>query len=112
MISWRMPSRLRVSTPQVLGKLVMELVYGYLDADVADWLKTNAPKPQSGQNYHQWLSSQFGLKRLVEHIWKLIAIAQTCETMSELRDKMAELHGKQAVQLRLFVSMPTNTAGS
>ncbi|MGB3325866.1 MAG: P63C domain-containing protein [Mycolicibacterium fortuitum] len=92
--------------PKYWGKLVMELVYGYLDSDVAEWLKTNAPAPRAGKNYHQWLSSQFGLQRLIEHIWKLIGVAQTCESMSELRDRMAELNGKQAVQLRLFVNTP------
>ena len=35
----------------------MELVYGYLDSDVAKWLKDNVPKPKKGQNYHQWLSA-------------------------------------------------------
>jgi hypothetical protein len=44
----------------------MELVYEYLDKDVAKWLKENAPEPRHGQNYHQWLSGQYGLKKLVE----------------------------------------------
>ena len=39
--------------PKYWGKLVIELVYEYLDADVARWLKENAPKPRHGQNYHQ-----------------------------------------------------------
>jgi hypothetical protein len=94
--------------PKYWGKLVMELVYGYLDKDVAEWLKANAPTPQKGQNYHQWLSSQFGLRKLTEHIWLLIGISKTCQTMSELRDRMAELNGKQSVQLRLFVPFPSN----
>lgn len=93
--------------PKYWGKLVNELVYGYLDPDVFAWLKENAPTPRHGQNYHQWLTNQFGLKRLIEHIWKLVGVAQTCDSMSDLRDKMAELHGKQAVQLRLFVPNPT-----
>jgi hypothetical protein len=42
----------------------MELIYGYLDADVAKWLKETAPKPIGRQNYHQWLSSQYGLKTI------------------------------------------------
>src|SRR5690606_3759996 len=46
------------SRPKYWGKLVNELVYGYLDGDVLSWLKANAPAPRSGQNYHQWLSSQ------------------------------------------------------
>ncbi len=40
----------------------MELVYEYLDKDVAKWLKENVPAPKHGQNYHQWLSGQYGLK--------------------------------------------------
>lgn len=87
--------------PKYWGKLVMELVYEYLDKDVAKWLKENAPSPRHGQNYHQWLSSQYGLKKLVEHVWVLIGIARTCETMIELRQKMAELNGRRLVQLML-----------
>ncbi len=89
--------------PKYWGKLVMELVYGYLDTDVAQWLKENAPAPRHGQNYHQWLSSQFGLKKLVEHIWKLVGVASTCDTMIQLRRRMAEIHGRVPIQLTLFV---------
>ena len=56
------------SRPKYWGKLVMELIYGYLDPDVAKWLKENAPKPRHGENYFQWLNAQYGLKRLIEHI--------------------------------------------
>ena len=48
--------------PRYWGKLVMELIYEYLDPDVAQWLRENAPKPRGGQNYHQWLSHQYGLQ--------------------------------------------------
>ncbi len=89
--------------PKYWGKLVMELVYEYLDPDVAVWLKNNVPAPKGGKNYHQWLSSQFGLKKLVEHIWKLVGIASTCRSMQELRRRMAEIHGKIPIQLTLFV---------
>jgi hypothetical protein len=89
--------------PRYWGKLVMELVYGYLDPDVAKWLKENAPAPRHGQNYHQWLSSQYGLKKLVEHIWKLVGVASMCENMAQLRRRMAELHGKVPVQLTMFL---------
>ena len=90
--------------PKYWGKLVMELVYGYLDKDVAKWLKDNAPSPKHGQNYHQWLSGQYGLKKLVEHIWVLIGVARTCTNMIELRDKMASLNGKSMVQF--FLPLP------
>jgi P63C domain len=87
--------------PKYWGKLVMELVYEYLDKDVAIWLKENAPTPKHGQNYHQWLSGQYGLKKLVEHLWVLVGIARTCQSMVELRQKMAELNGKRLVQFML-----------
>jgi hypothetical protein len=93
--------------PKYWGKLVMELVYEYLDKDVAKWLKENAPAPKHGQNYHQWLSGQYGLKKLVEHIWLLIGVARTCDNMAELRQKMAELNGKMMVQFMLPLPKPT-----
>ena len=89
--------------PKYWGKLVMELVYGYLDKDVADWLRTHAPKPTHGQNYHQWLSNQYGLKRLTEHVWMLIGMATACQSMPELRQKMAERFGRHPVQITLYL---------
>ena len=89
--------------PKYWGKLVMELVYEYLDPDVADWLKTHAPRPIHGQNYHQWLSEQHGLKRLTEHIWMLIGMASACHSMMELKQKMAERFGRVPVQYTLFI---------
>lgn len=88
--------------PKYWGKLVIELVYEHLDEDVAKWLKENAPAPRHGLNYHQWLSSQYGLKKLIEHIWMLIGVGKTCTTMTELRDRMAELNGKVPYQMRLY----------
>jgi len=96
-------SRSVTKRPNYWGILVNELVYHYLDDDVFQWLKENAPAPRKGQNYHQWLTSQYGLKKLVEHIWKLIGIAQTCQNMTELKDRMAELNGHQPFQLRLYL---------
>ena len=101
--NWKGPVTKR---PKYWGKLVMELVYEYLDKDVADWLKKNVPNPRHGQNYHQWLSGQYGLKKLVEHIWMLVGIAKTCDSIRELRDKMAELNGKTPIQLRMYLPRP------
>jgi len=81
------------SRPKYWGQLVMQLIYEYLDPDVAQWLRENAPTPIHGQNYHQWLSEQYGLKKLVEHIWKVIGIASTCQDINELKHKMEELYG-------------------
>jgi hypothetical protein len=83
------------SRPKYWGKLVMELIYEYLDPDVAQWLKENAPQPIGNLSYHRWLTEQYGLKKLIEHIWKVIGVASTCATMDELRKRMQELYGKK-----------------
>jgi hypothetical protein len=101
--NWRGPIQ---SRPKYWGKLVLELVYGYLDQDVTEWLKKNAPAPKSGQNYHQWLSGQFGLKKLIEHIWLLIGMASACRDMPELRQRMAEKFGRERVQFTLYLPPP------
>jgi hypothetical protein len=89
--------------PKYWGILVTALVYSYLDADVCKWLKDNKPHPQKGRNWHQWLTEQYGLRKLIQHIYMLIGVAKTCETMRELRDKMAEMYGKKPIQLRLYL---------
>ena len=100
---WKDPISKR---PKYWGKLVMEMVYGYLDEDVARWLQENAPAPRHGQNYHQWMSSQYGLKKLTQHIWLLIGVASTCDSMSGLRNEMAYQFGKVPKQLTIFTEPP------
>ncbi len=90
------------SRPKYWGKLVNELVYGYLDKDVYNWLKSNAPKPVGNLSYHRWLTEQYGLKKLIEHIWQLVGMASACTSMSELRRKMAEKYGHVGVQLTMY----------
>lgn len=97
------------SRPKWWGKLVIELVYEYLDPDVAKWLRENAPKPRHGQNYFQWLNSQYGLRKLIEHIWMLIGLSRACFNLDELRERMATQFGRQRVQLSLFLPPPFRT---
>lgn len=88
--------------PKYWGKLVMELIYDYLEPDVAKWLRENNPAPRKGKNHHQWLNEQYGLKKLTEHIWKVIGMALLCNSMRELRMKMAETFGHAPKQYTLF----------
>lgn len=92
--------------PKYWGHYVNSLIYDALDHDVAEWLKANAPAPKHGQNYHQWLSSQFGLKKLTEHIWMIIGMARACQTMRELQYRVAEQFGKDVLELQLFADVP------
>jgi hypothetical protein len=55
------------------------------------------------------MSSQYGLKRLVEHLWKLVGMAAACKTMPELRYRMAEAYGREPFQYTLFIEPPYKT---
>ena len=96
------------SRPKWWGHLVNELIYQALDPDVADYLKKNKPKPFHGQNYHQWLTEDKGLKKLIPHIYKVIGMAEKCADMRELRDSVAAKYGRNLVQLTL--SLPKKNA--
>jgi hypothetical protein len=100
---WKEPLRER---PKYWGKLVTELIYEYLDPDVASWLKEHVPEPRHGQNYFQWLNAQYGLQRLVQHIWMVIGIAKTCNNMNELKEKMGVQFGREPVQLTFYLPPP------
>src|SRR5260221_1546261 len=93
--------------PKYWGRLVMGLIYEYLDQDVAEWLRKNNPKPRKGQNHHQWLTSQYGLRKLMEHIWMVIGLAKACQSMRELQTRMAEIYGRQPIQETLFLPLPS-----
>jgi hypothetical protein len=89
--------------PKWWGHLVMELIYHALDPDIARYLKQNKPKPYHGQNYHQWLTADIGLRALLPHIYEVIGIAKTCRDVRELREKVAEHYGREPVQLTMYL---------
>ena len=89
--------------PKWWGHLVMELIYDALDPDIAKYLKDNKPKPFHGQNYHQWLTQDVGLKSLIPHIYEVIGMAKTCRDIKELKEKVAEHYGREPVQLTMYL---------
>ena len=92
--------------PKYWGKLVLELIYDAMDPDVAKYLKENKPKPRHGLNYHQWLSEDLGGRALTTHLNQVIGIAKTCNTMEELRHKVALYYGKEDLQLSMGDVVP------
>ena len=92
--------------PKYWGKLVLELIYDAMDPDVAKYLKENKPKPRHGLNYHQWLSEDLGVRALTTHLNQVIGIAKTCNTMEELRHKVALYYGKEDLQLSMGDVVP------
>lgn len=101
--NWKGPLH---SRPKWWGHLVLELIYEALDPDVAERLRTTKPPPRHGQNYHQWLTQDVGLKALVTHIYEIVGIAKTCRDMHELREKVALHYGKEPLQLTIYLPKP------
>lgn len=91
--------------PKWWGKLVMELIYDAMDKDIATHLRNNKPTPIHGRNYHQWLTENYGLSKLISHINQIIGIAKTCYNMAELREKIAYHYKNGPLQKRLFDSL-------
>ncbi len=98
------------SRPKWWGHLVNELIYEALDPDVAKYLKENKPKPFHGQNYHQWLTEDVGLKALIPHIYKIIGMAEKCSDMRELRNSVAAKYGRRLVQLTMSLPQKKSDA--
>jgi hypothetical protein len=86
--------------PKYWGNLVTELVYEYLDPDVAKWLKENKPSPAAkGEYWHLPLTKEYGVKKLLEHIWTLIGIAKTSQDINDLRTRMRRIFGATPYQM-------------
>ena len=96
--NWDKPLQHR---PKYWEKLVYELIYDALDPDVAEYLKTNKPNPKYKQNWHQWLSKDFGAKALHIHINQVVGIAKTCDSIIELKEKVAHLFKNKPLQIRV-----------
>ncbi|CAM3293865.1 P63C domain-containing protein [Klebsiella sp. GG_Kp153] len=95
---WSTPLQTR---PKWWGKLVIELIYDTLDADVARYLKEN--KPAAGVHWHRQLTENLGVRQLVSRCWEVIGVAKTCETMHELRARVAQHYGKKQVQMTMYL---------
>jgi hypothetical protein len=94
--NWKGPLH---SRPKWWGKLVVELIYDALDPEVSQYLKDNKPSPKKGQNYHQWLTADVGLKHLIPHINQVIGIAKSCKSMKELQGKVRHIYMGEPLQL-------------
>ena len=95
---WKTPLK---SRPKWWGKLVIELIYDTLDADVAAYLKEN--KPPAGIHWHRQLTENIGARQLVSRCWEVIGMAKTCRNIRELRNKVAQHYGKYPVQLTFYL---------
>ncbi|PDO87020.1 hypothetical protein BK796_09585 [Kosakonia pseudosacchari] len=95
---WSTPLQTR---PKWWGKLVIELIYDTLDPDVAKYLREN--KPAAGVHWHRQLTENLGVRQLVSRCWEVIGVAKTCETMHELRSRVAHHYGKKPVQMTMYL---------
>jgi hypothetical protein len=81
--------------PKYWGKLVNSLIYDLLDADLAKYLRDNKPPKYTGQKYFQWLNETYGTKQLTQHIWQIIGMAKSCESMAELKQLATDRFGRE-----------------
>ena len=98
------------SRPKWWGKLVTELIYDTLDDDVATYLKENRPPP--GVRWHQQLTETYGVRQLVSRCYEVVGMAKTCETIHELRNRVAQHYGKKAMQFTLFLKPRSSSTDS
>lgn len=87
--------------PKYWGKLVNEFVYDCIDEDLVTYLKENKPLKPSNTRYHQWLNEDRGVKALIQHIWQVIGMSKTCNSIQELR-RLINKEFKGVNQLSLF----------
>lgn len=92
------------SRPKWWGRLVTELIYDTLDADVAKYLRENKPPP--GIHWHRQLTQDLGVRQLVSRCFEVIGMAKTCQDMRELRDRVAFHYGKKPIQLTFYLPSP------
>lgn len=89
------------SRPKYWGKLVIELIYDTLDPDVAEYLKNN--KPPAGARWHQQLTDDIGVRKLVSRCYEVIGMAKDCQDIRELKEKVARHYGRTPVQLTFYL---------
>ncbi len=66
-----------VNRPQYVGKLTNQIVYERLAPGLLAQLKIRTPKDSKGQTgwrMHQWLTNDFGVPKLREHLFGIIAL--------------------------------------
>ena len=83
---------------------MIEMIYDTLDDDVAEYLKNNKPPP--GVRWHRQLTENIGVRALVSRCYEVIGMSKTCVNMRELRDKVAQHHGRRMVQFSLPLPYP------
>lgn len=88
------------SRPKYWGKLVIELIYDTLDPDVAKYLRENRPPPNV--RWHQNLTENLGIRQLVSRCYEIIGLSKSCQTMGELRKKVAHHYGKQSMLFNVY----------
>jgi hypothetical protein len=95
--NWKGPLN---SRPKYWGKLVIELIYDTLDPDVAKYLRDN--RPPVGIHWHRNLTENYGAKRLVARCYEIVGLAKSCQTMGELKKKVAHHYGNQSLLFSIY----------
>jgi hypothetical protein len=85
--------------PQRFGKYVMQFVYDTLDPDIADYLRTNNPKPQGIKHHHQKFTD-YGYKVLTDHLMSIIGVMKASPNMDKFKENIAFAYPNARTQQR------------
>jgi P63C domain len=79
-------------------RYIMAFVYDAIDGDVGKKLREIKPDPHFEQIHRQWLS-EFGTRRLNDHLQRAITIMKLCDDMSDFKRKFARVFKKSPLQM-------------
>lgn len=73
---------MNVNRPQIVGHYTNDIVYARMEDYLLDHLRELNPKDEDGERrnkHHQWLTDDFGVQQLHDHLTGVIAIMRTVQ---------------------------------
>lgn len=93
-----------INRPQYVGKLTNQIVYDRLAPGLLDELKKLTPKDSKGQTgwrMHQWLTNDFGVPKLREHLFGIIALMRASNSWNKFIQLLQRAYPKAGDQQTL-----------
>lgn len=92
---------MNVNRPQYVGKLTNEIIYQRLAPGLLSELKKRTPKDEKGNTawrMHQWLTEDFGVPKLREHLFGVLALMRASSTWSKFIQLLQRAYPKPGDQ--------------
>lgn len=95
----------RQDRPAWWSMLIAEMIYGTLDSEVLRFMERN--KPPAGGHWRQPGGGSPEVKALVSRCYEIVGMSKGCDSMRDLRERVAAHHGREIVQLTMSAPIPT-----